>query len=124
MASTAVPGLFAPVEIDDKLLVDGGLVDNVPVGILQEQGSDLTIGVDLGAQRTFRQPDDLIDVLINSIDIAIDNATRLQTSKADLVIAPKTGTYSRADSGHVSELIDEGYKAARDEISGSDKLSA
>ena len=123
MASTAIPGIFAPIEIDDQMLVDGGLVENVPVSPLQELGADLIIGVDLGAQRSYRKPDDLIDVLINSIDIAIDNATRLQTSKADMVISPELSAYSRTDSGQISELIDEGHKAARSAISNSDLFS-
>lgn len=123
MASTAVPGIFAPVEIDDQMLVDGGLVENVPISPLKELEADLIIGVDLGAHRSYRKPEDFIDVLINSIDLAIDNATRLQTSKADLVISPKLGSYSRTDSEQVSELIDEGHNAARSAISSSDIFS-
>ena len=102
MASTCVPGIFAPVEIGDQMLVDGGLVENVPISPLKELGADLTVGVDLSGQRSYRKPDDLIDVLVNAIDIAIDNATRLQTSKADIVITPEVGAYSRTDSGQVS----------------------
>ena len=120
MASTAVPGIFAPVEIDDQMLVDGGLVENVPISPLQEMGADLVIGVDLGAHRSFQKPDDIVGVLINSIDIAIDNATRLQTSKADIVISPELGAYSRTDSTQIGELIDEGYKAACAAINHSD----
>ena len=120
MASTAVPGIYAPVEIGDQMLVDGGLVENVPVSPLQELGADLIIGVNLGAQRSYRKPDDLIDVLINAIDIAIDNATRLQTSRADIVISPELSAYSRTDSGQISELIEEGHSAARSAISESD----
>ena len=116
MASTAVPGIFAPVEIDDQMLVDGGLVENVPISPLQNMGADVSIGVDLSAQRSYKRPDDLIDVLMNSIDIAIDNATRIQTSKADIVIAPELAAYSRTDAGQIGELIDEGFKAARDAI--------
>ena len=123
MASTAVPGVFAPVEIGDQMLVDGGLVENVPVSPLQELGADLIIGVNLGAQRSYRKPDDLIDVLINAIDIAIDNATRLQTSNADIVISPELSAYSRTDSGQIGELIEEGQKAARSVIGESDLTS-
>lgn len=124
MASTAVPGLFAPVEIDEQMLVDGGLVENVPVSPLKEAGADPIIAVDLGAQRSYRKPEDLIDVLINSIDIAIDNATRLQTSDADLVISPKVRAYSRTDTSRISELIDEGYKACRAALGDSDLFSS
>lgn len=46
-ASSAVPGLFEPVSIGDRLLVDGGLVDPIPVDVAREMGADLVIGVDL-----------------------------------------------------------------------------
>ncbi len=123
MASTSVPGIFSPVEIGDQMLVDGGLVENVPVSPLRELGAGIIVGVDLNADRSYRKPDDLVDVLINSIDLAIDNATQLQTSKADLVISPKLRAYSRTDSAQVGELVDEGYKACRSAFSASDLLS-
>lgn len=123
MASTCVPGIFSPVDVDEKMLVDGGLVENVPISPLRDLGADLTIGVDLSAHRSYRKPEDLVDVLVNSIDIAIDNATRLQTSKADLVISPELHAYSRTDSRQVSELIDEGYKACRSALSSSNLFS-
>ena len=125
MASTCVPGIFSPVDVDDQMLVDGGLVENVPISPLKEMGATLTAGVDLSAHRSYRKPEDLIDVLINSMDIAIDNATRLQTSDADLVIAPKLHAYSRTNSGQISELVDEGYKACRSALDASEmKLEA
>jgi len=120
MASTCVPGIFAPVEIGDQMLVDGGLVENVPISPLQDLGATLTVGVDLSAERAYRKPDDLIDVLINAIDIAIDNATRLQTSKAEIVIKPELGVYSRTHSDQVGELVEAGFKACRAAIDTSD----
>ena len=123
MASSCLPGIFSPIDIDDQMLVDGGLVENVPISALQDLGADFTVGVDLSANRSYRKPEDLIDVLINSMDIAIDNATRLQTSDADLVIAPKLHAYSRTDPKQISELVDEGYKACRSALEGSDLFS-
>lgn len=112
MASTCVPGIFTPVEIDDRMLVDGGLMENVPISTLVNRGLDTIIGVDLNACRKYKKPEDLIDVVLNAIDITIDNATRMQTQKADLVIAPKLSAYNRTDRGHVPDLIREGYTAA------------
>ncbi len=111
MASACVPGIFTPVEIDDRLLVDGGLMENVPISPLLAQGMNTVIGVDLNAARKYKKPDDLIDVLINAIDIAIDNATRMQTQKADLLIVPRLSAYNRTDREHVRDLIREGYTA-------------
>ncbi|MFO8111218.1 MAG: patatin-like phospholipase family protein [Desulfosalsimonadaceae bacterium] len=112
MASTCVPGIFTPVEIDDRMLVDGGLMENVPITPLFNRDLDIIIGVDLNAGRKYKKPEDLIDVVLNAIDITIDNATRMQTQKADLVIAPKLSAYNRTDRGHVPDLIKEGYTAA------------
>lgn len=120
MASTCVPGIFSPVEIDNQMLVDGGLVENVPISPLRELGAEVSIGVDLSAKRSYREPEDLIDVVMNSMDIAIDNATRLQRSDADLVISPELRAYSRTDPGQVDELIDEGYDAARSALDRSE----
>jgi len=112
MASACLPGIFVPVEIDDMLLVDGGLAENVPVNPLREAGADFVVGVDLSAGRHYQRPDDIIDVLANAIDIAIDNVTRHQTTSADLVIAPELSAFSRRDTSRIAELIEEGYKAA------------
>lgn len=112
MASTCVPGIFTPVEIDGRMLVDGGLMENVPISPLVNRGMDAIIGVDLNAGRKYKKPEDLIDVVLNAIDITIDNATRMQTQKADLVIAPKLSAYNRTDRGHIPDLIKEGYTAA------------
>ncbi len=112
MASSCVPGIFTPVEIDDRMLVDGGLMENVPISPLFNRGMDVIIGVDLNAGRKYKKPEDLIDVVLNAIDITIDNVTRMQTQKADLVIAPKLSAYNRTDTGHVPDLVKEGYTAA------------
>lgn len=123
MASACVPGVFSPVKIDGDLLVDGGLVENVPISPLKQLGASLTIGVDLNAHGSCQDPEDFIDVLINAIDIALDNATRIQTSEADVVIAPKVHTFSRTDAGQVDELISAGYSACKRTINETRQLS-
>ena len=113
MASSCVPGIFIPVEIDDRMLVDGGLVENVPLSALRELGAERVVGVDLNARRKYRAPDDIIDVLGNALDIAIDNATRVQTETSDILISPELSAYSRTDRGRIEDLIDEGFDAVR-----------
>ena len=113
MASTCIPGVFVPVEIDGELLVDGGLVENVPVSPLREAGARFVIGVNLSAGRHYQRPQDIIDVFANAIDIAIDNVTRSQTSEADLIVAPRLASYSRRDMSRIPELIDEGYRSTK-----------
>ena len=47
-ASMSIPAVFAPVEINGQLLVDGGMVDNIPVDVAREMGVDMVIVVDIG----------------------------------------------------------------------------
>lgn len=112
MASSCIPGIFIPVEINDQLLVDGGLVENVPISPLKKMGADMIVGVDINANRKYRKPEDLIDVLANALDLAIDNATRIQTEEADILIAPELSAYNRTDVKNVHDLVKEGYDTA------------
>ncbi|MDT8321915.1 MAG: patatin-like phospholipase family protein [Xanthomonadales bacterium] len=112
IASSCVPGIVAPVEVDGRMLVDGGLVENVPISPLRGMGAEKVIAVDLNAKREYRKPDGLLDVLLNSLDIALDNATRIITDEADLLITPELNAYSRINTTAVNDLIGEGYRAA------------
>ena len=94
------------------MLVDGGLVENVPLSPLRELGANYIIGVDLNAKRQFEPPDDIIDVLMIALDIAIDNSTRLQTKNVDLLITPAVFHFSRTDTDNIKNLVKEGYDAA------------
>lgn len=116
MASTCVPGIFSPVKLKDRFLVDGGLVENVPLSALKSLGATVRIGVDLNANRRYQEPEDIIDVLSNAIDIAIDNATRMQTEAADILIAPDLNAFSRTDPEAAKKLIAVGYEAGYTEL--------
>ena len=116
MASTCVPGIFSPVKIKDRFLVDGGLVENVPLSALTSLGATVRIGVDLNANRRYQEPEDVIDVLCNAIDIAIDNATQMQSEAADILIAPDVNAFSRTDPEGAKKLIAVGYEAGYAEL--------
>ena len=113
MASAAVPGIFVPVERDGRFLMDGGLVENVPVSPLRSMGASLVIGVNLTAKRNYRKPRNIIDLLTNTFDILVNTAVAGQVSQADLTIEPDLAGYDYADMNQVPSLIEEGYRAAR-----------
>lgn len=112
MASTSIPGIFSPIYIDGRLLVDGFLVDNVPVSILKEMGADVTIGVSLGTLKEYREPRGIINIIMNAFDIAIDANTFLSSRNADVLIAPKLSEIELNESIRSTVLFDEGYSAA------------
>lgn len=112
-ASTCIPGIFIPVEFDGRMLVDGGLMENVPVTPLVEMGAEFIIGVDLNANRNYEKPEDIIDLMVNAMDIALDNSARIQTEDADVIIAPELSDFSRSNPDALPELIRIGYEATK-----------
>lgn len=111
-ASTCIPGVYTPVEISGHLLVDGTLVENVPVFPLKESGADMIIAVNLSAERKNKYPDNIIDVLLSSIDIAINDNVQTDLQIADAVIEPSLSKYSITDTSRAKEMYAEGYRAA------------
>jgi NTE family protein len=113
MASTCIPGIFIPMEIGERLLVDGFLVENVPISPLKNRGLDMIIAVNLDAGRAYDKPDDIIDIIISALDIAVTMYTRSMVEKADIIIEPDVGSYSRFDSKKVDKFYQQGYRAAQ-----------
>ena len=109
MASTCIPGIFAPIDKDDMMLVDGGVLENVPVLSLQEMGAGYIVGVDLNARHSFEKPKNIVEVLINTVSMTLINATKYQTANADLLITPDLSGYNLYDTDQVEELIERGY---------------
>ncbi len=116
MASTCIPGIFVPIEKDNQLLIDGGVMENVPVLSLQEMGADFIIGVDLNAKQSFIKPNNIVEVLINTINLTLASATRLQTERTDLLITPDVSEFNLYDTSQVSALIERGYSDSKKKI--------
>jgi NTE family protein len=109
-ASMAIPGIFVPVEIDGRLLVDGGLVENVPVSVLEDMGAGIIVAVDLNGVKKYPIPNDVLGVISNAIDIGMDLRTRDQLKKADIVISLDLSKYSRTgNADNAWALFMEGY---------------
>ena len=116
-ASMSVPGAFDPVEIDGRLLVDGGLVRNVPVDIARDMGAEVVIAVDVGAlNRTRPELDSLTAVLDQMVNINIRrnaDASLASLAGRDVKITPDLGTVGSADFPRAADAIAAGEKAAR-----------
>jgi len=116
-ASMSVPAIVDPVEVEGKLLVDGGLVDNLPVGVARAMGAEIVIAVNLGTPLMKR--DDLRSILsVTGQMIGILTEQNVQASLAllkptDILILPELGDYSAADFDHMPQTIPIGEAAAR-----------
>jgi len=112
MASSAMAGIYMPVRVDGRMLMDGGIIEDVPVSPLRPMGANVVVAVNLSAERKYRVPEDIIDILFNAFDIAIDENTKVQVKNADLVIEPCLSGFRRMDVKQIDELIAEGRRAA------------
>lgn len=112
-ASMAVPFAFAPVSIEGRLLVDGGIVNNIPVDVVKDMGADIVIAVDI-ATPILDQVDSsssLLTVVEQSINISlIQNSIRL-IKKADIIIEPDLREFAATDFDKSSDMIARGYQA-------------
>lgn len=113
MASTSIPGIFAPVEIDGNLLVDGGISENVPIQVLSEQNISPIIAVDLLTQHTQTRPKNVFEVLLNSFSFALAQSVMEARNREDvLVISPALSDYNMVDTKQIPTLIQQGYEDA------------
>jgi len=112
MASSCIPGVFRPLETNGSMLVDGVLLENVPVSPLLESGVRPIVCVDLLAGHAFRKPESIVGLLLNSFYTAVTNTAAMQTAHADLVLAPDLSAYSLVDTAQVPDLIEAGYRDA------------
>lgn len=113
-ASMAIPGVFAPVQLNSRLLVDGGIARNLPAQNVRELGADFVICSDVSAPLT--KPDNLsslFEILIQTVSFGMATSTEQQRALCDLVIAPTTAGLSAFDFASVDRWIEEGEKAAR-----------
>jgi NTE family protein len=112
-ASAAIPGLFSPVEIDGRLLVDGGIVDNLPVEQVKAMGAKFTIGCDVSRRgKTTRRPENPFENVLAMIYIMQERASRLNEDSCDCFIQPNISQYSSWGFGDSDKMLEEGRKAA------------
>jgi len=116
-ASMSVPGAFQPIRIGDHLLVDGGVVDNVPIDVARAMGADRLIVVDVGAglatEEALASP---ASVTLQVISILMDRQTRRTLElldSGDLLIRPDLGDIGSADFQRAAEAVPLGEAAAR-----------
>src|SRR5512135_1073446 len=111
-ASCAIPGIFRPVKIENRMYVDGGVVSPVAVDAARRLGADVVIAVDVTSAFENTQPEGTIDTILQSIGIMYAKLTAQQIVRADVVIRPKVGYIAAGDFSKRHEAVLEGEKAA------------
>ena len=111
-ASSAVPGVFQPVEISGRDFVDGGLTSPVPAQSARTMGADFVIAVDISNVSRRDKLTGTLDVLLQTFAIMGHAISRHELEDADVVILPKTAAVSSTDFEGRHLAILEGEKAA------------
>ncbi len=112
-ATMAIPAVFTPVVFDERLLVDGGTLNNVPADVVKTMGADVAIAVNVASSTD--QPDaptSLFSVLGQTIDSMMTSGTRQALKSADIVIVPDLKGLTGGDWRRTDDLVAQGYKAA------------
>ncbi|HJV44135.1 MAG TPA: patatin-like phospholipase family protein [Bacillota bacterium] len=112
-ASISIPGIFVPEEIDGKLLVDGGVIDRVPITVARDMGSDVVIGVDVGIKSSDVRLGSIFDVISQTIEVMEREIFRHRVLQADIMISPMVDQFSATAFSQIEELIEIGEQTAR-----------
>jgi NTE family protein len=127
-ATISIPGIFTVAKWHSRYLVDGGLVNPVPVSALQNMGADFIIAVnvmpdvgdivqqaDKGKKPNHKEPN-IFNVLLQSLYISSHIMSRISAEGADIVITPDTAHIHPADFHRARECIEQGEIAAREAV--------
>ncbi|WP_405412145.1 patatin-like phospholipase family protein [Maribacter sp. Asnod1-A12] len=124
LASGTLPSLFEPTIINDRVLIDGGVVNNYPIDEVKAMGADIIIGVDVQHDLSDR------DALLSATEILLQiNNYRtvadmeLKSMKTDIYIKPKIEEYSVIDFNRLKEIVKTGEDAANLKIEELNKLA-
>lgn len=116
-ASMSVPGVFPPVEVDGRMLVDGGVANNLPVDVARALGAEVLIVVDIPT--VLKKRDELrstVGVVGQMLSVLIQQNSLPQLASLgpkDILIQPNLGTMSSGDFGRIMDAVVPGEAAAR-----------
>lgn len=126
-ASMSVPAAFDPVMIDDRLLVDGGLVGNLPVSVIQDMNVDVVIAVNVEFPLyPEEQLDSVLTITEQMFTILIRSETLRQIKNLgadDVLIEPDLGLFASSDFDNIGDTIEPGAVATRRQAKKLDRLS-
>jgi NTE family protein len=127
-ASTAVPGIFSPVARDGRYLIDGGIVEKLPIDAVTDMGAEAVLAVDTGAPLD-REVETCLDAILQSQRATSQHLTTLQLTRAReqlgdrlLVLRPDVGWIRMFGFEHTKEAIQAGEEVVRAHLDDMQEL--
>ena len=118
-ASMNLPGIFRPIEYRHRFLVDGGVVDYIPVDAARLLGAEWTIASVTETDYTTSRPENVLESLLQVIDIRGSYLSRAQRRQADYLIEPPVGDIGMFEDHRIVEAIDKGLMTASSRLDGA-----
>lgn len=116
-ASSSLPGIFKPVEVDGKVLIDGGMRQHMPVDIAKKLGANFIVGVDVGFCIKKERINSLLGIIMQSIQIMGEELSLAQSSGSDLLIKPNLGNdIDQMAFNKAALIIKKGEEAAEEAL--------
>jgi NTE family protein len=113
-ASCSVPGVFEPMYESGRVLVDGGLVNDVPADVARRMGAEVVVAVNLNSRRSHPVPPrSVFDIMYYSFDLLLAGCAQRGAAGADIVICPDLQGFHYRDLRKVDELVSRGEQAMR-----------
>ncbi|HHU93050.1 MAG TPA: patatin family protein [Halanaerobiaceae bacterium] len=110
-ASTSIPGIYVPFYHQGRLLVDGGVLDPVPVSTVRKMGADIVIAVDVGVKNVSYTANTIFDILFNTFDIIQRELENYRELQADIIIKPDLTGTNTFDLHNYEKYFTAGYEA-------------
>lgn len=116
-ASCSIPGIFEPVRMGDRVLVDGGVVEHVPVFAAREMGADVVLSVNLTSDRQPQEPpESIVDILVYSFFTMMERSDGSDVTDGHIQVQPDLRGFGYRDLSQQDTLVRRGEKAAREHV--------
>lgn len=116
-ASCSLPGIFKPVELCGRLLIDGGMRQHLPSEVAKKLGADFIVGVDVGFCIKKGKINSMLGIIIQSIQIIGEELSEHQITDVDVIIKPKLGgDIDQMAFNKASIIIKKGEEAAEEAL--------
>jgi len=115
-ASCSYPGIFVPQRLNGRLLVDGGIINTVPVSVARSMGADIVVAVDVGFCVQTDKLKTIFGVILQAFQIIGGELNRYQAMSADIVIKPDLGAMNQVDFESAKIAIEKGEIAVLEQL--------
>lgn len=116
-ASSAIPGIFPPIQFKNYLLVDGSVTDLIPIRILRNYGYEKILAINVVKSLSNpTPPKNILEVLYRVESISSYQLSSVQLSEADILINPDVREYDWSDFSFARQIILEGEKVAKENL--------